>query len=166
MRGVYISNVFIGFRNIPHMVVAVRHDLANGRFYVLRATLDTEQFNDLFSGLEVGGEGDVFVINRDGVLQTLSRYHGKLLNKADLSIPDYSERSQVMTLNPQNMKNKGMPQVHTTETFLSSVLHLEIAILITSKYLDRSSCTFSVISISRSAKTFVQVLIGVFFSSH
>ncbi|OQY57877.1 MAG: two-component sensor histidine kinase [Desulfobacteraceae bacterium 4572_88] len=94
-RGIYISDVFMGFRNIPHMVIAVRHNLGDGGFYVIRATLDTNRFNKLLSSLEVGGEGDAFVINREGVLQTPSRYQGKLLARVGFPVPDYSETSQV-----------------------------------------------------------------------
>ncbi len=132
-RGIHVSDVFMGFRNVPHMVVAVRHGLPDGRFYVLRATLDTGQFNDLLSGLEVGGEGDAFIINQKGLLQTPSRDQGKVLSPADLPVPVYSERSQVLTLSPpQNADEEtvdmlrppnpvqetgdGMPRVHVTDT--------------------------------------------------
>jgi len=127
-KGVYISDVFMGFRNVPHMVVAVRHDLADGRFYVLRATLDTERFNNLLSGLEVGGDGDAFIINREGILQTPSRYNEKLLSKIELPVPDYSEKSQVVTimhpravkdevrmLSPSDPAHDWMSEVHVAE---------------------------------------------------
>jgi len=93
--GVYLSDVFMGYRNTPHMVIAAKHDLPEGGFYVLRATLDTARFNDLLSGLAVGGQGDAFVINQQGTLQTPSRYRGKVLDQIDLPIPSFSERSQV-----------------------------------------------------------------------
>jgi two-component system NtrC family sensor kinase len=97
-KGVHISDVFMGIRNVPHMVIAVKHNLPTGGFYVLRATLDTARLNDLLSGLEMGGQGDAFIINRKGVLQTRSRYHGGVLDQLDLPVPDYSERSQVQVL--------------------------------------------------------------------
>lgn len=94
--GVYLSDVFLGFRNVPHMVVAVKHKLPEGCCYVLRATLDTTRLNDLLSGLEVGGEGDAFVINKSGVLQTGSRDHGRIMAQIKLDIPAFSERTQVV----------------------------------------------------------------------
>jgi len=94
-RGAYISGVFLGFRHIPHMVIAVKRDLPNGFFYIIRATLDTKNLNDLLSGLEIGGQGDAFVVNRKGILQTPSLYHGKVLEKASLSVPKYALRTRV-----------------------------------------------------------------------
>jgi len=94
-KSVYISDVYMGFRNIPHMVIATKHRLKNGGYYVLRATLDTSKFNDILSGLVIGGDGDAFLINRDGIVQTPSRYHGYIFDKIDIPIPEFSQRSHV-----------------------------------------------------------------------
>lgn len=94
-KGIYLSDVFRGYRNIPHMVIAVRHFLPFGSFYVVRATVDMTRLNRLLAELEVGGQGDAFLINRQGVLQTPSRRHGNVLERIDLPVPDYSDRSRV-----------------------------------------------------------------------
>ena len=94
-RGVYISDVFLGFRHVPHLVIAIKHAMPSGAVYVLRATLDTEWFNDLLSKLELSGQGDAFIINRDGVLQTPSRNHGKVLERAKLTVPEHSQVTKV-----------------------------------------------------------------------
>ncbi|MCG2776631.1 MAG: ATP-binding protein [Desulfobacterales bacterium] len=94
-RGVYISDVFLGFRRVPHLVIAVKHALPNGSFYVLRATLDTDKFNDLLSNLELSGLGDVFIINHEGILQTPSHSHGGVLENISLPIPEYAPVTQV-----------------------------------------------------------------------
>ena len=99
---IYISDVFRGLRNIPHMVIAVKHDLPEGGFYILRATLDTSRFNDLLAGLAVGGEGDAFIINRQGVLQTPSRRYGNVLEPSPIPVPAFAERSQVKVLKHGN----------------------------------------------------------------
>ncbi len=98
LKGIYVSEVFRGFRNVPHMVIAVKHVVSEERFYVLRATLDAASINDLFSGLEVGGAGDAFIINREGVLQTRSREYGQVLEQMGLDVPEYSDRSEVKVL--------------------------------------------------------------------
>ncbi len=95
-HGVYISDVFLGFRHIPHMVIAVKHELPNGFFYVLRTTLDTEKFNDMFSNLEIAGHGDAFIINHEGILQTPSRLHGNVLEKISLPIPEHAPKTRVL----------------------------------------------------------------------
>jgi two-component system NtrC family sensor kinase len=95
-RGVYISDVFLGYRQVPHLVIAVKHALPGGSFYVLRATVDTKRFNDLLSGLEVSGEGDAFIVNHQGTIQTPTRWHGKVLEKMPLPVPDYSPETRVL----------------------------------------------------------------------
>ena len=94
-RHVYISDVFLGLRHVPHFVIAVRHDLPDGSFFVLRASLDMERFNALLSELELVGRGDAFIINQDGVLQMPSRYQSSVLEKVPLSVPEYSPNTIV-----------------------------------------------------------------------
>lgn len=94
--GVHISEVFLGFRQKAHLVVAVKHDLPDGRFYVLRASIDTEKFNDLLGEVEVSGQGDLFLVNRDGALQTPSRFFGNALQRVPLDVPAYAEKTQVI----------------------------------------------------------------------
>ena len=97
-RGLYISDVFLGFREIPHLVIAIKHQQADGSFYVFRATLDTERFNQVLSQIELIGQGDMFLINHQGVIQTPSTYYGNVLEKLKLKVPEYSEQAQVFTL--------------------------------------------------------------------
>ncbi len=94
--GVHISEVFLGFRQKAHLVVAVKHDLPDGQFYVLRASIDTEKFNDLLGEVEVSGQGDLFLVNRDGALQTPSRFFGNALQQVPLDVPAYAEKTQVI----------------------------------------------------------------------
>lgn len=100
-QGIYISDVFKGYRNIPHLVLAVRHDRPDGGFYVLRATLDTDRFNYLLSGMEMEGHGEAFLINRAGILQSPSLYHGEVLEPVDLPVPEYSAHSEVQEIETQ-----------------------------------------------------------------
>jgi len=79
-HGASISDVFLGFRQSPHSVVAVRRDLATGP-WILRATLDNRSLYQLVRSLAVGTFGDVFVVNRDGVYQTPPR-SGEVLGQS------------------------------------------------------------------------------------
>ncbi len=94
--GVHISEVFLGFRQQAHMVVAVKHDLPDGHFYVLRASIDTQKFNDLLREVEVSGQGDIFVVDWKGVLQTPSRFFGNTLDRLPLEVPAFAEKTQVI----------------------------------------------------------------------
>jgi len=94
LEGFYVSDVFEGHRNVPHLVIAVKHDHSHGGFYVLRATLDLRRLGDLLTTLEIEGGGDIFLINNQGILQTPSRYHGDVLDKITLPIPEFSQHTQ------------------------------------------------------------------------
>jgi two-component system NtrC family sensor kinase len=103
-HGVYISELVVGYRKEPHIDFAVKRDLPDGSFFVLRAALDAQKFNELIAQFEVGEKSDAFVINREGVLQTPSRYYGSVLNKIHFRIPDYSPKAQVFE--SKNDKNE------------------------------------------------------------
>lgn len=94
-RHIYISDVFLGIRNVPHFVIAIRHDLPDGSFFVLRASLDMDRFSSLLSELELTGSSDAFIINHDGVLQIPSRYQHSVLKKIPLAVPEYSASTVV-----------------------------------------------------------------------
>lgn len=99
-RSVYISDVFLGLRNVPHFVIAIKHMLPDGSGFVLRASLDMDRFSELLSELELGGLGDAFIINQDGIFQTPSRYQETMLDKFPLSVPEFSPKTIVyQTLN-------------------------------------------------------------------
>jgi signal transduction histidine kinase len=100
--GAHVSEVFMGFRQQPHLVVAVKHELPQGGFYVLRATIDTQRFNDLLSEVEVSGRGDLFLVNQEGALQTPSRFFGSALERFPIPVPEFSEKTTVMETVWQN----------------------------------------------------------------
>jgi len=75
---VYISDVFMGYRNIPHFVIAV-HRNEEGRTWYLRATIDTHYFENLVESVRVGKTGEAYLINKEGVFQTRRRSGGELM---------------------------------------------------------------------------------------
>jgi signal transduction histidine kinase len=105
-HGVYISELVMGYRKDPHLDFAVKRDLPDGSFFVLRAALDSQKFNELIAQFEVGEKSDAFVINRESVLQTPSRYYGSVLKKIQIRIPDYSPKAHVFE--SKNDKNARM----------------------------------------------------------
>jgi signal transduction histidine kinase len=105
-HGVYISELDKGYRKEPHLDFAVKRDLPGGSFFVLRAALDAQKFNELIAQFEVGEKTDAFVINREGVLQTPSRYYGSVLKRIQIRIPDYASKAQVFE--SKNDKNERM----------------------------------------------------------
>ena len=94
-EGMYISDVFLGFRNVPHLAIAIKHNLPDGSFYVLRATLE-HQFTSMLSHNEGEAGGDIFLINTKGLLQTPSRYFGDVLTTAPIGVPEFASHTNVM----------------------------------------------------------------------
>ncbi len=93
--GVYLSEVFLGFRHVPHRIIAVKRDLPNGLSYVLRTALDTKKLDNLLTGLEMGRGGDAFMVDRRGILQTPSVSHGNVLDKISFPVPAYAPNTRV-----------------------------------------------------------------------
>ncbi|MBN2140824.1 MAG: two-component sensor histidine kinase [Desulfovibrionaceae bacterium] len=88
LKGLYISNVFMGFRKFPHFIIAVMRREA-GRSWILRATIDSDVFDSLVKTVQVGQGGDAYLVNDKGVLQTSSRFAGRVLDKC--AFPDKVE---------------------------------------------------------------------------
>jgi two-component system NtrC family sensor kinase len=107
LRGVYVSDVFMGYRKFPHFVIAVKHENSNGDFYVLRATIDTAVFNHQIYSLGLRPASDAFIINHKGIFQTPSRFHGNVLESAAIPVPPYSERPEVV----EDVDAKGNPYI-------------------------------------------------------
>ncbi|NJB68066.1 two-component system NtrC family sensor kinase [Desulfobaculum xiamenense] len=83
LKGVYVSDVFMGFRNFPHIIVAVSaHE--GDRNWILRATIDSDVFDSLVRTVQLGDAGDAWLVNRDGQLQTTPRFSGKVLDPSPL----------------------------------------------------------------------------------
>jgi two-component system NtrC family sensor kinase len=115
-RGSYVSEVFLGYRNLPHIVVAVRQDSEEAPPFVLRATIDTDAFHWLVRArtarhhpdqspvcgrchaLGVQPFSDAFIINDEGVLQSRSELYGDVLDRTDLpALPD-SRHAELLDL--------------------------------------------------------------------
>lgn len=65
----YISDVFLGLRGLPHFIVAVRQK-HEGRYWILRCTIDFVAFNSLVENLRIGQTGFAFILNHKGEFQT------------------------------------------------------------------------------------------------
>jgi two-component system, NtrC family, sensor kinase len=90
-----ISDVFLGYRNVPHFVVETKHNLANGSFLVLRSDIEIAHLQELLHGLELSGRADAFLINRQGIIQTPTLYHGEVFSKLPYAVPPFSERTEI-----------------------------------------------------------------------
>ncbi len=96
LRGVYVSDVFMGYRKFPHFVIATAREMEGGEFYVLRATIDTDLLNRQIFSLELAERADMFIINKVGILQTASAFYGDVLDTANLTIPPHLPDREVI----------------------------------------------------------------------
>jgi len=80
-KGVYISDVYLGFRKLPHFIIAVRRQ-EQQKNWILRATIDPDIFSRIVQVGHIGKTGDAFLVNADGVLQTKPRFAGNTLDQA------------------------------------------------------------------------------------
>lgn len=79
----------MGYRQIPHCVIAVKIENKNER-WILRATINSDQFDKLVK-TEVLGEGsDIYIVNREGLYQTAPAI-GKVLDRMPVPLTDYHE---------------------------------------------------------------------------
>ena len=69
LQGIHVSDIFLGYRNVPHFVIAVTSPLKD---FVLRATINSAMFNSLLHSARLGPHGDAFLVNKNGELQTPS----------------------------------------------------------------------------------------------
>ncbi len=94
-KGRYISDVFLGYRQLPHFIIAVKGH-TGARAWILRATIDSDVFNSLVRSAQVGKSADAFILNRASVYQTLPRFEGKILEKSDLDVKRFGGGTSVM----------------------------------------------------------------------
>jgi two-component system, NtrC family, sensor kinase len=93
-KGVYMSDVYMGYRNMPHFIIAVRRH-ENRNPWILRATIDPDILEEIVRSAQIGKTGDAFLINRDGVYQTLPRLHGIVLSQSNLDTSLFGGRVTV-----------------------------------------------------------------------
>jgi two-component system NtrC family sensor kinase len=87
VRNVYVSDVFLGHRNSPHLIIVVKRERENGDYYMLRAAVNTDMINRKIESLGILPSDDAFLVNRQGVLQTSSTRFGPVMGRCPLELP-------------------------------------------------------------------------------
>lgn len=79
LHGVYISNIFSGFRNVPHFVIAVsrKHPRKPGH-WVLRVTIDGKTLQNFINTISTTYADDMFLVDGKGITQTIPQKYGKI----------------------------------------------------------------------------------------
>jgi two-component system NtrC family sensor kinase len=87
--GRYQSDLFMGYRQFPHVIMAVRKREGDGT-YLLRATLDIEELDALLRGGSLESGAELFILNRSGEYQARYDPSHRPLEKTALVIPPHS----------------------------------------------------------------------------
>jgi two-component system NtrC family sensor kinase len=102
-KDVYISNVFLGFRKVPHFIIAVKR-MEDGKPWILRVTLDLNMINHFMSTALLGKSGgdayilsregtyqisggDAYILSREGTYQISGVDDDRILTKSDFKMP-------------------------------------------------------------------------------
>jgi two-component system, NtrC family, sensor kinase len=96
-RNMYISDMFLGYRDVPHFIIGITSP-EGGERWILRATVNTESFRALVEDVKMGKTGEVFLVNREGILQTSPRFGGKILDKTSLPMEFLTEPNGIRIL--------------------------------------------------------------------
>ena len=105
--GEYVSDIFLGFRKIPHFIIAV---LVRGKTenWILRATINSDILQNIVDAAQIGKTGDAYIINRQNILQTRPRFGGEVMGKAPG--PDFS---RTMTLIEELLPTNGESRLYS-----------------------------------------------------
>ena len=85
-KGVYVSDVFMGFRKFPHFIIAVMRREGETS-WILRATIDSGVFESLVRSIQQGTHGDAYLVNAAMQFQTTPRFGETPSLKNVLGIP-------------------------------------------------------------------------------
>jgi two-component system, NtrC family, sensor kinase len=98
--GVFVSDMFMGYRKVPHFIIAVLNQEGDTR-WILRATIDNEFLNAVVENTQIGQTGEVFLVNQHGFFQTQPRFSGSLMQRGQLPMERFQQESGVLFLEPE-----------------------------------------------------------------
>ncbi|MBF0327762.1 MAG: ATP-binding protein [Nitrospirae bacterium] len=121
-RKVYVSEVFLGYRNVPHFVIAISKKVTgeNG-YWVLRASIDTDTLDQFLAGVRNENLVDAFLINNKGALQSSSNHYGNVSSQSPVSVDRLPKNKDILTVeNSQGTKSmvNVVAQINETPWFL------------------------------------------------
>jgi two-component system NtrC family sensor kinase len=126
-KGIYISDMFMGFRKEPHFIIAVTHE-NGGKKWILRATINTDVFRSLVENVRIGKTGQVYLLNTEGVFQTSPRVSGAIMEKSSYPMEPYHEGPKVRSLEGlRDAEGKERPRQIACQAWLKNPSWLLVA---------------------------------------
>ena len=96
-KGVFLSDVYMGFRKLPHFIIAVRRN-ENNKSWILRATIDPNILEGIVRQAQIGSTGDAYLLSKEGIFQTNPRFKGLILSQSNLNTSLFGRRVTVVEL--------------------------------------------------------------------
>jgi two-component system NtrC family sensor kinase len=115
-RGIFTSDMFVGFRKVPHFIIAVARQ-EKGEKWILRATVDTEVFRSLVENVRIGKTGEVYLLNEEGIYQTSPRFTGKIMEKSAMPLEPFHEGIKIQVVEPDEKNPKAKKEIVATAWF-------------------------------------------------
>jgi two-component system, NtrC family, sensor kinase len=115
-KGIYISDMFMGFRKEPHFIIAITRS-EEGEKWILRATVNSQVFRSLVENVRIGKTGEVYLVNSDGIFQTSPRFSGNIMEKTPSPPGPYHDDVTVNIFKGSNPDSDFSNQI-TAETWL------------------------------------------------
>ncbi len=113
-HGTYISDVFMGFRELPHIVIAAAR-LEGAKTWILRSTINSDIIDKIVRKAQRGKSGDAFIVNTSNKLQTLPRFGGRKLFEEPVG-PDFSD---IRTTTVEEATENGAPMLYAATPITS-----------------------------------------------
>lgn len=108
-KGLYISDMFMGFRREPHFIIAVLRQ-EGAEKWILRATINTNVFRSLVENIRIGETGEVYLVNEEGLYQTNPRFGGAIMEKAELAV-EYFDKPVKVSVYEKDTQNRFSNQI-------------------------------------------------------
>ena len=125
IRSYYVSDVFTGYRKNPHFAIAIKSEATGkGTFWILRATINIDTLQKYVNTVNLRSNDDIFIINREGILQTPSKFHGDVLEKytAHVTIPRQEILIQELQTSGDDCKICGFATIKHSPWILVTVI--------------------------------------------
>ncbi len=118
-KGVFISDMFKGYRNAPHCIIACLH-LDGKHPWILRATIDTEYFRSLVENVKIGKTGEAFLLNRSGFYQSSPRSGGQIMGRSPLPMEKITRDSGIEIIGEDGGSKQPSPQMIVAYAWLKN----------------------------------------------
>ncbi len=113
VRGVYKSDVFLGFRRFPHFIIAIKKPF-DGKTFIIRSTINTNALKSLMRIAEVEAPVQAFIVNQAGIYQIPPTKSGGIAQRSFI-VPEQPGTGTKMT----EVKDTGNKSFYCAQSWIS-----------------------------------------------